>query len=86
MSQPRPDKNRSTNDDLEDHFGRYTDFRCCFQSPHKYASKILPVYVVLMTPDYHVSFANRFFKERFGISDGQRCFECLFHRTEPCEK
>ena len=45
----------------------------------------LPVYLVLLTPDYHVPFANRFFRERFGESHGQRCFEYLFHRTEPCE-
>jgi len=46
---------------------------------------MLPVYVVLLTPDYHVSFANRFFRERFGESHGKRCFEYLFGRTEPCE-
>jgi len=45
----------------------------------------LPVYVVLLAPDYHVPFANRFFRERFGESHGKRCFEYLFHRTEPCE-
>ncbi len=45
----------------------------------------LPVYVVLLTPDYHVPFANRFFRERFGESHGKRCFEYLFGRTEPCE-
>ena len=45
----------------------------------------LPVYVVLLNADYHVPFANRFFSERFGESHGQRCFEYLFHRTEPCE-
>lgn len=45
----------------------------------------LPVYVVLLTPDYHVPFANRFFRERFGESHGKRCFEYLFHRDEPCE-
>ena len=28
----------------------------------------LPVYVVLLSPDYHVPFANRFFRERFGES------------------
>ncbi len=28
----------------------------------------LPAYLVLLTPDYHVSFANRFFRERFGES------------------
>jgi len=44
----------------------------------------LPAYVVLLTPDYHVPFANRFFRERFGESGGKRCFEYLFQRTEPC--
>jgi signal transduction histidine kinase/DNA-binding response OmpR family regulator len=47
--------------------------------------EMLPVYVVLLTPDYHVSFANRFFRERFGESHGRRCFEYLFGRSEPCE-
>jgi PAS domain S-box-containing protein len=45
----------------------------------------LPAYVVLLDKDYHVPFANRFFRERFGESHGQRCYEYLFHRTEPCE-
>jgi PAS domain S-box-containing protein len=47
--------------------------------------EMLPVYVVLLTPDYHVPFANRFFRERFGESHGKRCFEYLFGRSEPCE-
>ena len=47
--------------------------------------EVLPAYVVLLTPDYHVPFANRFFEERFGKSNGKRCFEYLFNRTEPCE-
>jgi len=46
---------------------------------------MLPAYVVLLTPDYHVPFANRFFRERFGESHGRRCFEYLFGYTEPCE-
>ncbi len=45
----------------------------------------LPAYVVLLSPDYHVPFANRFFRERFGESGGRRCFEYLFGLTEPCE-
>ncbi len=45
----------------------------------------LPVYVVLLTKDYHVQFANRFFEERFGKSHGRRCYEYLFNRDEPCE-
>ena len=47
--------------------------------------EMLPAYVVLLTPDYHVAFANRFFEQRFGKSHGRRCFEYLFHLTEPCE-
>ncbi|AKB12752.1 PAS domain S-box-containing protein [Methanosarcina thermophila] len=46
---------------------------------------MLPAYVALISPDYHVRFANRFFEERFGKSEGRRCYEYLFQRTEPCE-
>jgi PAS domain S-box-containing protein len=45
----------------------------------------LPCYMILLSPDYHVVFANKFFRERFGESHGKRCFEFLFNRTEPCE-
>jgi len=47
--------------------------------------EMLPAYLVLLTPDYHVPFANRFFRERFGEAHGRRCFEYLFGRNEPCE-
>jgi PAS domain S-box-containing protein len=47
--------------------------------------EMLPAYLVLLTPDYRVPFANRFFRERFGESHGRRCFEYLFARSEPCE-
>jgi PAS domain S-box-containing protein len=46
---------------------------------------MLPAYLILLSPDYHVRFANRFFEERFGKSHGQRCYEYLFQRAEPCE-
>jgi PAS domain S-box-containing protein len=45
----------------------------------------LPVYVALLSEDYHMPYANRFFRERFGESGGKRCYEFLFNRTEPCE-
>jgi PAS domain S-box-containing protein len=47
--------------------------------------EMLPAYVILLTMDYHVPFANRFFRERFGESHGKRCFEYLFGRSEPCD-
>ena len=46
---------------------------------------MLPAYLVLLSQDYHVPFANRFFRERFGESHGRRCYEYLFGRNEPCE-
>ncbi|HML75780.1 MAG TPA: PAS domain S-box protein [Anaerohalosphaeraceae bacterium] len=46
---------------------------------------MLPAYVILLTPDYHVAFANRFFEERFGSHCGRRCYEFLFERSDPCE-
>ena len=49
------------------------------------ALELLPAYLILLTPDYHVPYANRFFRERFGESGGRRCYEYLFGRTEPCE-
>ncbi|RPI58101.1 MAG: PAS domain S-box protein, partial [Chloroflexi bacterium] len=47
--------------------------------------EILPAYVALLTPDYHATVANRFFRERFGEAHGRRCYEFLFERDEPCE-
>jgi signal transduction histidine kinase/ActR/RegA family two-component response regulator len=46
----------------------------------------LPVYVILLSTDHQVPFANRFFEDRFGKSEGRRCYEYLFQRAEPCEK
>jgi PAS domain S-box-containing protein len=43
---------------------------------------MLPAYVVLLSPDYHVPFANRFFQERFGEATDRRCVEYLFERAK----
>jgi PAS domain S-box-containing protein len=47
--------------------------------------ELMPAYIILLTPDHHVSYSNRYFRERFGESHGKRCFEFLFNRSEPCE-
>ncbi len=45
----------------------------------------MPAYVALIAPDYTVPFANQEFICRFGEAEmGQRCYEFLFGRTEPC--
>jgi len=45
----------------------------------------LPAYLILLTPDYRITYMNRFFRERFGDSGGRRCFEYLFDLEAPCE-
>ncbi|MEW5959929.1 MAG: PAS domain-containing protein, partial [Chloroflexota bacterium] len=47
--------------------------------------EMLPAYLALLTPDYHVPFANRFFRERFGEAHGRRCYEYLFGLSQPCQ-
>ena len=46
--------------------------------------EILPVYTVLLTPDYHVAFANRYFRERFGEDHGKHCYDFMFGLDGPC--
>jgi PAS domain S-box-containing protein len=45
----------------------------------------LPVYVILLSPDYQVIFANRFFEQRYGKAQGRPCYKYLFDRDAPCD-
>jgi len=45
----------------------------------------LPAMICLLTPDYHVAFANRSFREKFGESHDRRCYEYCFGLTQPCK-
>ncbi len=45
----------------------------------------LPAYVVLLTSDHRIAFANRYFRERFGSDAGRHCYESLFNLDRPCE-
>jgi PAS domain S-box-containing protein len=45
----------------------------------------LPAMILLLTPDYHVAFANKSFRDRFGESEGRHCYEYCFGKTEPCD-
>jgi len=44
----------------------------------------VPVMICLLTPDHHIAFANRSFREKFGESHGRHCYEYCFGQTEPC--
>jgi PAS domain S-box-containing protein len=50
-----------------------------------YVLETLPAMVCLLTPDYHIAFANLTFREKFGESDGRLCYEYCFGRSKPCE-
>ena len=45
----------------------------------------LPMMICLLTSDYHVTFANRSFREKFGESGGRCCHEYIFGNTKLCE-
>jgi PAS domain S-box-containing protein len=45
----------------------------------------LPVMICLLTPDHHVTFSNRAFREKFGESDGRHCYEYCFGSEKPCD-
>lgn len=46
---------------------------------------MIPAYIILLSRDYRVPLANRYFEERFGKAEGHRCYEYLFNRAVPCE-
>jgi PAS domain S-box-containing protein len=45
----------------------------------------LPPMICLLKPDYHVAFANRSFRKKFGEAHGRYCYEYCYNRKEPCE-
>ncbi len=45
----------------------------------------LPTMICLLSPDHHIVFANRGFREKFGESNDQRCHESCFGFDKPCE-
>jgi PAS domain S-box-containing protein len=45
----------------------------------------LPAMICLLTSDYHVAFANRSYREHFGVSGGLHCYEYRFGFTNRCK-
>ena len=45
----------------------------------------VPAMVCLLTPDHHIPFANRSFREKFGEPNGRHCYEFCFGLPQPCE-
>ncbi|MBE0481464.1 MAG: PAS domain-containing protein, partial [Dehalococcoidia bacterium] len=44
----------------------------------------LPAMICLLTADYHVAFANRAFRDRFGEAEGRHCYDYCYGLSEPC--
>jgi PAS domain S-box-containing protein len=47
--------------------------------------EMLPAMICLLTADYHVSFANRSYREHFGVAGGKCCYEYRFGFSSRCE-
>ena len=45
----------------------------------------LPAMICLLNPDHYITFANRAFREKFGESNGRRCYEYCFGYSAPCD-
>ncbi len=45
----------------------------------------LPAYVYLQAPDHSIRFANRYYRQLFGDTEGVPCYKSLWDRDEPCE-
>ena len=45
----------------------------------------LPGTIYLLTPDHHIVFRNRAFRDKFGELDGRHCYEFCYGKTEPCD-
>ena len=45
----------------------------------------LPAMICLLTSDYHIAFANRSYREHFGVSSGLHCYEARFGFINQCE-
>lgn len=45
----------------------------------------IPGFIYILTPEYKIRFANRYFRENFGDSIGKSCYEVLKGLKSPCD-
>ncbi len=45
----------------------------------------LPGFICLIKPDYSITFTNKNYRERFGETEGKRCYEIFNEMSVPCE-
>jgi PAS domain-containing protein len=70
---------------------RTAEVECAYERLEKERRRLydvletLPVMICLFSPDYHVTFANLAFRERFGEANGRPCYEYVFGQKGPCE-
>jgi len=73
-------KKKKMKEALNDNEQRFAEAKRIFD-----VLETLPTMICLLTPDYHVKFANRAFRDKFGESEGRHCYDYCFGRTEPCD-
>lgn len=50
-----------------------------------YILDCLPLFAFLLTPDYKIWYANRYFRKVYGEPGDRFCYEVIYGRTKPCE-
>jgi len=45
----------------------------------------IPGFVCATDDQRSITYANRMFRERFGVSEGDHCYACLYRREQPCD-
>ena len=78
------DELRQTHSNLEEQVKKRTEEVYAERKQLFDVLETLPVMIVLLKPDYHVNFANRAFREKFGESKGRHCYEYCCGFAEPC--
>jgi PAS domain S-box-containing protein len=79
------DNLKALNDELEERVQQRTAQVSAERQRLYNVLETLPSYVILLDKDYHVTFANKVFRETFGEDHGRRCHEYLFNKDHECE-
>ena len=78
------DELKKLNDELEERIQQRTGQLVNERKRLYDVLETLPVMICLLTPDHHIIFANRTFREKFGESEGRPCYDYCFGKKQPC--
>jgi len=45
----------------------------------------LPVYIAILSADHRLTYANKYFRDRFSVDSSRRCHQAMFNSEQPCK-